>query len=211
MNEDITMQEQRLSANFRLSELLRSQTARRQGGEMEKQQFQPDGLIVRNINYLVVTALQPLRTLLQTSITVNSGYRCTLLNQHIGGATKSQHMEGKAADLVLSGEIKTRGSRQRVKTIIENKVRQFTGVPLRADVNANFYLFAAAVLYREELDVDKLIHEFGADGEPDWVHLSCNREESGRRQLLAARKRNGKTVYDALSPREALMIGCERD
>jgi peptidoglycan hydrolase-like protein with peptidoglycan-binding domain len=36
-------------------------------------------------------------------VTINSGYRCVKHNKAVGGASKSKHLEGKAADIVVSG------------------------------------------------------------------------------------------------------------
>jgi hypothetical protein len=55
-----------------------------------------------SVTKLVTTAaaLELLRVELGgTPLHVNSGYRCPAYNKRIGGAPKSQHMEGKAADL----------------------------------------------------------------------------------------------------------------
>ncbi len=196
------------SKNFHLSELLRSQTARRKGGDVEKDQFNPGADTIDNLKYLTVSALQPLRTLLQTSIAVNSGYRCELLNTAIGGSSKSQHVDGMAADLVLSGELVNRPSRKRIKTILNNKIRKATGAAVRDDVNSNYYLFAAAILYADKLDVDQLIHEYGDEGSPDWVHISCGRESKHRREILIASRVNNKTAYTRMTRKDALMLGC---
>jgi len=37
------------------------------------------------------------------SITITSGYRCATHNKNVGGATNSQHLYGKAADIKVSG------------------------------------------------------------------------------------------------------------
>lgn len=37
-------------------------------------------------------------------IAINSGYRCTKWNQVVGGAKHSQHLNGKAADIVVHGK-----------------------------------------------------------------------------------------------------------
>jgi uncharacterized protein YcbK (DUF882 family) len=47
--------------------------------------------------------LQVLRDYLKTSITINSGYRSPQLNRKIKGATRSQHLLGTAADIVVRG------------------------------------------------------------------------------------------------------------
>ena len=47
----------------------------------------------------LVKILQTLRTHLDTPIYIVSGYRCPTHNSNVGGASQSQHMEGKAADI----------------------------------------------------------------------------------------------------------------
>jgi len=47
--------------------------------------------------------LQVLRDYLKASITINSGYRSPQLNRKIKGATRSQHLLGTAADIVVRG------------------------------------------------------------------------------------------------------------
>ena len=47
--------------------------------------------------------LQVLRDFIGKSITVNSGYRSPNYNRSIGGASRSQHLLGKAADIRVDG------------------------------------------------------------------------------------------------------------
>jgi uncharacterized protein YcbK (DUF882 family) len=47
--------------------------------------------------------LQVLRDYLKASITINSGYRSPERNKKIKGATRSQHLLGTAADIVVKG------------------------------------------------------------------------------------------------------------
>lgn len=193
----------RLSENFSLDEFLISQTAERAGGEMLEQQQNPTADTIENLGYLVDSCLQPLRTLLSTSMTITSGYRAPLLNAHIGSKPTSQHLAGEAADVKLSGAIKTRSSLGRYKRIIENQVKERCGLNLRDDANSNFYLFAAAALFLNELDIDQLIHEYGSDGKPAWIHMSSSRNKN-RRQILKI-YRGGAEV---LTLEEALRLGC---
>jgi uncharacterized protein YcbK (DUF882 family) len=51
----------------------------------------------------VADNLQVLRKYLGKSIQVNSGYRSPSYNVKIGGASKSQHVLGNAADIVVEG------------------------------------------------------------------------------------------------------------
>ena len=57
------------------------------------------------INQRLVDALQELRDLAGLPVRVTSGYRCPEHNQAIGGATRSQHLLGTAADIVVRGMI----------------------------------------------------------------------------------------------------------
>jgi hypothetical protein len=83
-----------LSKFFTLEEMTRSDTATRLGISN-----QPDDTATANLRALCDTVLDPLRAFIKSSITVSSGYRGPELNAQIGGATKSQHQEGKAADI----------------------------------------------------------------------------------------------------------------
>ena len=51
----------------------------------------------------VANQLQVLRDAIGKSITVNSAYRCEEHNKSIGGVSNSQHILGKAADIVVKG------------------------------------------------------------------------------------------------------------
>lgn len=57
-----------------------------------------------SIKELVVTVLQPLRSMLNREGHVNSGYRCKSLNAIIpNSSTTSQHIKGEAADMDFKG------------------------------------------------------------------------------------------------------------
>lgn len=189
-----------LSENFWLSEFLHSQTAGRDP-ELLAKQNNPAPEIIENLRYLCANSVQPLRTLLKTPIRVSSGYRCDELNKRIGGSKNSQHRYGQAADLILSDRILHDSRLRRYKEVIENMVYEQVGKSLRKDVNPNFYLFAAACLYLNELDVDQLIHEYGNKGQPGWVHISSSTEKS-KRQILILPDRATLTLE------EALELGC---
>ena len=83
----------RLSKNFVLSEITRSDTANRLGINNE-----PTKKDLENIQRLVTNILQPLRNHLGP-IRISSGYRSKELNRAIGGSTKSQHSKGEALDI----------------------------------------------------------------------------------------------------------------
>lgn len=73
--------------------------------------------VIENLRELAAN-LQVLRDNVQAPITINSGYRSPARNKAVGGAPKSQHLEGKAADIVVSGL-----SPNRVADIIEGLIR----------------------------------------------------------------------------------------
>lgn len=47
--------------------------------------------------------LQYLRNLADKPIKINSAYRCVKHNKSIGGSVNSQHIQGKASDIVIKG------------------------------------------------------------------------------------------------------------
>ena len=55
------------------------------------------------INPILVKYLQQIRDHFKAPITITSAYRCPVHNQRIGGATRSQHCQGNAADIVVKG------------------------------------------------------------------------------------------------------------
>jgi NADH dehydrogenase FAD-containing subunit len=48
---------------------------------------------------------------------------------------------------------------------------------------------------KNNLPFDQLIYEFGDDNNPDWVHVSYNRNGQQRGQILKAFKINGQIKY----------------
>ena len=48
---------------------------------------------------------------------------------------------------------------------------------------------------KDNLNFDQMIWEFGTDTNPDWVHVSFAANRSQRKQILVAKKVNGKTTY----------------
>ena len=83
----------RLSKNFVLSEITRSNTAKRKGISNE-----PKKEHLENLQRIVTKLVQPMRDSLGP-IRVTSGYRSPKLTRSIGGSTKSQHCKGEALDL----------------------------------------------------------------------------------------------------------------
>lgn len=79
---------------FTIKELCRSNTATQYGIDNT-----PNDEVVGNLTKLVDNVLDPLRERYGKPIIVNSGYRSPELNRKVGGARKSMHMDGMAADI----------------------------------------------------------------------------------------------------------------
>ena len=83
----------RLSKNFVLSEIIRSNTARRLNISNA-----PNKEHLRSLQILIRDLIQPMRDALGP-IRISSGYRNPALNRAIGGSRKSQHCKGEALDI----------------------------------------------------------------------------------------------------------------
>tara|TARA_R110000765_G_scaffold4841_2_gene15214 strand:- start:47 stop:541 length:495 start_codon:yes stop_codon:yes gene_type:complete len=88
----------KLSKNFYLSELTKSQTATRMGLNNSPNEDQ-----VENLRLLCERVLQPIRDHFNDIITVSSGFRDIILSEKIGSSRKSQHCKGEAADFEIFG------------------------------------------------------------------------------------------------------------
>jgi hypothetical protein len=86
-----------LSPHFTLAEFTRSESAKRHGVSN-----QPTPEHLENIKILCDKVLEPIRIKFGP-INISSGYRSKVLNHYIGGSLRSQHCEGKAADLDMDG------------------------------------------------------------------------------------------------------------
>lgn len=85
---------------FSLAEFIHSATAKRLNIDNT-----PTFEIVDNLNRLA-DYLDGIREKLGKPISVNSGYRCPVLNKAVGGVANSQHQKGLAADLVCADMVK---------------------------------------------------------------------------------------------------------
>ena len=88
----------KLSANFSVSELTRSQTATRKGIDNS-----PNDEQLANLKALCENVLQPIRDHFGKPVRISSGLRVPELNAAIGGSTTSDHCKGMAADIELPG------------------------------------------------------------------------------------------------------------
>jgi zinc D-Ala-D-Ala carboxypeptidase len=93
--------EQQLSPNFKLSQMLVSETATRNNFT---EQFNPSAQIIANLQSLCQNVLEPLRAKIGRPVIVTSGYRCERVNGSVAGsANHSQHELGCAADTHVEG------------------------------------------------------------------------------------------------------------
>ena len=88
----------KLTANFSLSELTKSQTAERKGIDNT-----PSTEHQENLKKLCENVLQPVRDHFEQVVSVSSGYRSPELCTAIGSKITSQHAKGQAADFEIFG------------------------------------------------------------------------------------------------------------
>jgi hypothetical protein len=87
----------RLGRYFTLEEFTHSQTAVRNGWKNE-----PGPEAVEHLRELCLQVLDPVREGLGP-VFISSGYRSFAVNQARGGARRSQHLVGEAADIIVPG------------------------------------------------------------------------------------------------------------
>tara|TARA_Y100000114_G_scaffold87020_1_gene80463 strand:+ start:35 stop:550 length:516 start_codon:yes stop_codon:yes gene_type:complete len=88
----------RLSPNFTLKELIKSQTAERKGINNN-----PNEDNIENLQRLCEHILQPVRDHYGKVVSVSSGFRSPELCVAIGSSVTSQHASGQAADFEIYG------------------------------------------------------------------------------------------------------------
>jgi len=88
----------KLSKNFSLQEMTKSQTALRKGIDNTPT---PDK--IEPLTLLCERVLQPVRDHFDRPVTITSGYRSPELCVAIGSKVTSQHTKGQAADFEVSG------------------------------------------------------------------------------------------------------------
>lgn len=128
----------------------------------------PTSAVKANIIEAAGKMLQPIRDYYGKPIKVNSGYRSPAVNKLAGGASSSSHMSGFAFD------IKPQGGDMRE---LQRKVFEWSK-------NNKF---------------DQIIIEQPVNGVATWIHVGYKRHDgSQRKQLMAAKKINGKWNYYAI-------------
>ena len=155
----------RISKNFTLLELTKSNTATRLGISNT-----PDKEGIHKLRLLATELLQPLRNAVGP-LRVTSGYRSESLNKAIGGSNNSQHTKCEAVDL----QFVKRGKMDNMKIFnaIINHALEFDQCILE---------FGGATA---EKDSDN----------PDWIHLSWKIKGNRRQILVAYKDENNKTKY----------------
>ena len=88
----------KLSPNFSLAEMIKSDTALRLDMENE-----PDDDHIDNLTALCENVLQKVRDHYGKGVKVNSGFRHQYVNAKVGGSKTSDHCKGMAADIEIPG------------------------------------------------------------------------------------------------------------
>ena len=88
----------KLSEHLDLSEVIRSESAKRRGiSNMPTEEH------IKNLKLIAENVFEPIRANFRQPIRISSGYRSQSLNAAIGGATRSQHSTGEALDIDMDG------------------------------------------------------------------------------------------------------------
>lgn len=88
----------KLTENFSLAEMVKSETALRKGLDNT-----PGDVEIENLKRLAENVLQPVRNAYGKGVKVNSGFRHPDVNAAVGGSRTSDHCKGMAADIEIPG------------------------------------------------------------------------------------------------------------
>lgn len=88
----------KLTENFSLEEMIKSETAMRR--DMDNT---PGDAEIANLKTLAEKVLQPVRNHYGKGVKVNSGFRHPEVNAAVGGSKTSDHCKGQAADIEIPG------------------------------------------------------------------------------------------------------------
>jgi hypothetical protein len=88
----------KLTENFTLNEMTKSETALRHGLDNT-----PGEAEIANLKRLAEQILQPVRDHYKRGVKVNSGFRHPNVNAAVGGSKTSDHCKGQAADIEIPG------------------------------------------------------------------------------------------------------------
>jgi hypothetical protein len=87
-----------LSKNLSLAEVVRSESAKRNGISNN-----PTKEHLANLTSIALNVFQPIRDNFLVPIHISSGYRSVALNRAVGGSNTSQHSKGQALDIDMDG------------------------------------------------------------------------------------------------------------
>ncbi len=85
--------------HFTVKELTHSDTAKARNIDNT-----PSVEVKENLERLITNLLDPIRDIWGKPLIVNSGYRCTQLNNAVGGVSNSNHLKGEAADITTGSK-----------------------------------------------------------------------------------------------------------
>lgn len=88
----------KLTENFTLAEMIKSETALRH--DMDNT---PNSVQTANLKTLAEKVLQPVRNHYGKGVKINSGFRHPEVNTKVGGSKTSDHCKGQAADMEIPG------------------------------------------------------------------------------------------------------------
>lgn len=88
----------KLSENLELTEVIRSESAKRLGIKNI-----PTEQHIKNLKLLAENIFEPIRKNFRVPIRISSGYRNQALNHAIGGSINSMHCTGEAIDIDMDG------------------------------------------------------------------------------------------------------------
>ena len=158
----------RLSKNFTLNELTRSNTATRLGIDNE-----PSKEGIMKLTLLATELLQSIRDRIG-ALRITSGYRSPQLSEAIGSSSNSQHCRYEAVDL----QFVKRGN-------MDNLMIYQALIDLDLDFDQCILEFGNATEYIDPTS-------------PDWVHLSWKVVDNRRQVLVAYKDIDNKTKYRPL-------------
>lgn len=130
--------------------------------------------VVGNINMLVNMLLDPLRELAGMPIYISSGYRCKELNKRVGGAEKSQHLTGRAADITTNDQY---GNMILAIELLTGHRIADAYPYMEGDEDADeldWLSFDQMILYRQTADKTRFA----------WIHVSYKSEGENRNEVL---------------------------
>ena len=156
----------RLSKNFTLNELTKSNTALRLGIDNE-----PSKEGIYKLRLLATELLQPIRERLSAPLRITSGYRSPQLSEAIGSSSNSQHCRYEAVDL----QFIKRGR-------MDNLMIYQAIIDLDLDYDQLILEFGNATEYIDPTH-------------PDWVHISWKVTDNRKQVLIAYKDENNKTKY----------------